>query len=130
MPRLWITSNRIRAVGVDGASWACFGCGTNVQAFPERAAIWFAGAMTRSGSSVAPALWLGLAGVVAVAVFFAPVTTGGWCADAPASRASVCGTFERSIVGIDTSLWLWLALSIVVGVITAIAVRSRRSSRP
>lgn len=86
--------------------------------------------MTRSGSSVASVLWLGIAGILAVAVFFAPVITGGWCADDPVSEASVCGTFERSILGIDTSLWLWLALSVIVGVITALKVRSRRSSRP
>lgn len=98
--------------------------------FPERALIWFAEAMTRSGSHVAPVLWLGIAGVLAVAVFFAPVITGGWCADAPVSGASACGTFERSIVGIDTSLWLWLALSVIVGVITILKARSRRSSRP
>ena len=77
-----------------------------------------------------PVLWLGIAGVLAVAVFFAPVITGGWCADAPIGGESVCGTFERSIVGIDTSLWLWLALSVIVGVITALRVRSHRSTRP
>lgn len=86
--------------------------------------------MTRSGSRVAAVLWLGIAGILAVAVFFAPVVTGEWCADAPIGGESVCGAFERSVVGIDTSLWLWLALSVIVGVITALRVRSLRSSRP
>ena len=86
--------------------------------------------MSRSGSRVASVVWLGIAAIVAVAVLFAPVITGGWCADAPVSGTSTCGTFERSIVGIDTSLWLWLALSAFVGVITALKARSRRSSRP
>lgn len=97
---------------------------------PRAATIWFAGAMTRSGPRVAPVLWLGIAGILGVAVLFAPVITGGWCADAPVSGASECGSFERSIVGIDTSLWIWLALSVIVGAITALKVRSRRSSRP
>lgn len=79
---------------------------------------------------MAPVVWLGIAGILAVAVLFAPVITGGWCADAPVGGTTTCGTFERSIVGIDTSLWLWLALSAVVGVITALKVRSRRSIRP
>jgi hypothetical protein len=86
--------------------------------------------MSRSGSRVAPVVWLGIAAIVAVAVLFAPVITGGWCADAPVSGTSTCGTSERSIVGIETSLWLWLALSALVGVITALKVRSRRPSRP
>lgn len=75
-------------------------------------------------------LWLGIAGVLVVAVFFAPVVTGGWCADAPVSGSSTCGTFERSIAGIDTSLWLWLALTVVVGAITVLKVQRLRSSRP
>ncbi|WP_274646451.1 hypothetical protein [Microbacterium sp. C7(2022)] len=86
--------------------------------------------MSRSGSRVAPVLWLGIAGVLVVAVFFAPVVTGGWCAGAPVSGSSTCGTFERSIIGMDTSLWPWLPLTVIVCTITALKVRRLRSSRP
>src|SRR5690606_14034984 len=65
-------------------------------------------------SSVARVVWLAVAGLVAVAVLFAPVVMGGWSADAPVGGTSACGTFQRSIVGIATSMWLWLALSGVV----------------
>ncbi|WES66047.1 hypothetical protein P0L94_08215 [Microbacter sp. GSS18] len=78
---------------------------------------------------VAPVVWLGVAGLVAVTVLFAPVVTGGWCADAPVGGTSVCGTFERSVLGIDTSIWLWLALSGAVTLTTVLAVRRRRADR-
>jgi len=60
------------------------------------------------------AAWLAGALVVAAAVF-APVTFGGFCADSLASGRSYCVTTARSLVGVETSLWLWLAASAVLG---------------
>ncbi len=79
---------------------------------------------------IARVVWLGVAGLVAVAVLFAPVIMGGWCADAPVGGTSTCATFQRSIVGIDTSMWLWLPLSGSVVLATVLAVRRRRAARP
>jgi hypothetical protein len=89
----------------------------------------FTGPMGIDRARVAPVVWLGIAGLVAVAVLFAPVVTGGWSADAPVGGTSMCGTFERSVLGIDTSIWLWLALSCAVTLATVLAVRRRRADR-
>lgn len=53
-------------------------------------------------------------GVLVAAVLFAPVIGGGWCADAPLAEASYCETWTRSVVGIDTSIWLWLGATAVL----------------
>ena len=60
-------------------------------------------------------LRLGLAlaaAILVAAVLFAPVGQTGYCAVAPASGASFCDTGARSLVGIDTSLWLWLGATV------------------
>jgi len=52
--------------------------------------------------------------VVLAAVLFAPLTFAGFCA--VATERSYCVTTARSLVGIDTSLWLWLgATAVLVG---------------
>ena len=71
---------RERALHAGGASRAGCGCPPDVQVFLERAIIWLAEPMMRSGSRVGSVLWLGITGIVAVTVFFAPVISGGWCA--------------------------------------------------
>ncbi|WP_268777894.1 hypothetical protein [Microbacterium sp. Root166] len=41
----------------------------------------------------------------------------------------MCETFQRSLIGIDTNVWLWLASVAVVVAVTAAAVRRRRTAR-
>lgn len=84
--------------------------------------------MTAAQRSPAAIMWLGAAGLIAASILFAPVISGGWCADAPVSGASLCMTFQRSLVGIETNVWLWLASVAVVVAITAVALRRRRTT--
>ena len=84
--------------------------------------------MTAALRSPATIIWLGAAGLLGASILFAPVVRGGWCADAPLSGASVCETFQRSLIGIDTNVWLWLASVAVVVAVTAAAVRRRRTT--
>ena len=81
-------------------------------------------------SRVAIVVLLGMAGLVAVAVLFAPIITGGWCTDAPVSAISTCETIQRSLIGIDTSMWLWLTLTGVVVVATVLVARGSWAKRP
>lgn len=76
--------------------------------------------------SVAAAIWVGVTAAVVVSVLLAPVVTGGWCADAPVGGTSVCGSFERSLVGIDTNVWIWLGAITIVAVVTIVIAHRRR----
>jgi hypothetical protein len=59
-----------------------------------------------------------LAGAIVVAsVLFAPFSSAGFCADAPAADQSYCATTVRSPIGLETSLWLWLGATVVLGVL-------------
>lgn len=84
--------------------------------------------MTQRERSAASLVWLGAAGLLGASLVFAPMISGGWCADAIRGGRSICGSFQRSLIGIDTNVWLWLASMAVVVVITLAAVRRRRSS--
>lgn len=91
--------------------------------------VWLAERMAPRPRSSASIIWLGVVGLLAAAFLFAPVISGGWCADAPLAERTLCVSFQRSLIGIETNVWLWLAASAVVVVITAAAVRRRRKSR-
>jgi hypothetical protein len=84
--------------------------------------------MTPAGRSVTAIVWLGVAGLLGVSVLFAPVIHGGWCADAPLAEASMCGTFQRSLIGVDTNVWTWLVAVAVVIFATIVAIRRRRNA--
>lgn len=84
--------------------------------------------MTHRERSAASIAWLGVAGLLAASLVFAPVVAGGWCADAADGGTSVCGSFQRSLIGIDTNIWLWLGSMAVVVVVTLAALRRRRTS--
>jgi len=77
--------------------------------------------------SAAVVIWCGALAAIIVSVLLAPVINGGWCADAPVGGTSECGTFQRSLIGLDTSVWLWLAALALVAVITVVWARPRRS---
>lgn len=81
--------------------------------------------MTTRESSVAAVIWLGALASVAVSLLFAPIIQGGWCSDAPVGGTSVCGSFQQSLVGIDTNPWIWLATIAGIAAITVL-VASRR----
>lgn len=76
------------------------------------------------------ALWVAAA-VVACAVVFAPVFTVGYCADSPVADRSFCDISQRSVLGAETSLWLWLGVTVVAAAITGMLAASAptRSSR-
>jgi hypothetical protein len=82
--------------------------------------------MASRKKSVAAVIWAGVGVSVVVSVFLAPIINGGWCADAPAGGTSVCGSFQRSLVGIDTSMWVWLAAMAIVAFVTFAVARGRR----
>jgi hypothetical protein len=81
-----------------------------------------------SPSGVRIAAWVAAAVVIA-AVLFAPVLTSGYCAVAPASGESYCGSASRSILGIDTSLWLWVAATLGLGALAWWLARRPRRDR-
>lgn len=82
--------------------------------------------MTPRQRSATSIIWLGVAGLLGVSVLFAPVINGGWCADAPLAEASICGTFQRSLIGVDTNIWIWLVSVAGVVFATIVAARKRR----
>lgn len=68
--------------------------------------------------------------VVAVALLLAPILTTGFCADSSQPGESYCVSTQRSVVGIETSVWLWAAVTIAIVVVgTVLAVRARRRDR-
>jgi hypothetical protein len=64
----------------------------------------------------------GVLAAVVVTVLLFPFVSGGWCADAADPGTSSCGTFQRSVVGIDTSIWFWLGGLAIVAFFTVLAV--------
>jgi hypothetical protein len=74
-------------------------------------------------------LWC-LGAVFVAAVLFAPITGGGYCADAPVAGDSYCVSWTRSIVGIDSTLWLWLGATVILtGAAWWLSRRSRTTDR-
>lgn len=63
--------------------------------------------------------------LVLVSLALAPVLTMGWCADAPPGGTSVCGSRQTSVLGIESSLWLWIGAVILVVLAVAGRVVSR-----
>ncbi|PSL37384.1 hypothetical protein CLV49_0991 [Labedella gwakjiensis] len=86
--------------------------------------------MTRRPRPAARAAVFGALAAVVVTVLLFPFVSGGWCADATDPDASVCGTFQRSIVGIDTSIWFWLGGLAVVGFFTVLAINRTATGQP
>lgn len=85
----------------------------------------------QTGRSRLGNVWLvGMVCLVTVAVLFAPIIVVGWCEDSAPGGTSSCGTSQRSLIGIDTSIWLWLALSAIVVIATALVARGGWTRRP
>lgn len=82
--------------------------------------------MSSSRSSVVPVVWVGVLAALLATFLFAPIISGGWCADAPAGRTSICGSFQKSLVGLDTNVFIWLGAIAVVVVATLVVARRRR----
>lgn len=68
-------------------------------------------------------IWSGVAAAGVASVFLAPLIQVGWCADAPISGRSVCATYQQSLLGVPTNIWIWLAAVSLIAVCTAIAGR-------
>ncbi len=64
-------------------------------------------------------LWTVIAALALAFVLFAPLFGAGICVDAQDSSKSYCRDWQTSIVGIETTLWMWLGAS---GVIVAIGL--------
>lgn len=86
-------------------------------------AAWFAVAMSQRQRSQAPTVVLGALAGLLVTVLFAPILTKGWCYDAVEGGESSCGSVQTSVVGIESSLWLWGGAVIVVVAATLLSVR-------
>lgn len=81
--------------------------------------------MEMRNRSRAATVWLGVLAAVVVTVALAPLMTAGWCADADESGTSTCGSYQTSLVGIETTVWLWLAAVVIVIVVTVLIARPR-----
>lgn len=68
---------------------------------------------------------LGVLAGLLVTVLFAPILTKGWCYDAAEGGESTCGSVQTSIVGIESSFWLWAGALIVVVAATSMLLRRR-----
>lgn len=73
-------------------------------------------------------VWLGILALVAATVAFTPVVTVGWCADADETGTSACRSSATSLVGIETSLWLWGVVIAAIVITTVVLARSRGAS--
>lgn len=82
--------------------------------------------MSRRRNSVATIIWFGVLAGLLVTFVLAPIVNGGWCADAPAGYESTCGSFQKSLLGFDTNVFLWLGALAVVVVATLVVLRRRR----
>jgi len=81
--------------------------------------------MTAPRRGVAAIVAWGVTAAVAATVALAPVMTGGWCADASTPDASACVTYQRSVLGAESTWWIWgIALVIVAGA-TVLVARGR-----
>jgi hypothetical protein len=62
-------------------------------------------------------------------LLFAPLISGGWCADADENGTSVCGSFQRSLFGFETNWWIWFGVIAAIVIATSVVARSvsRRS---
>lgn len=88
--------------------------------------------MSSSRTPVLRVVGGGVLAALAVTVVLAPLFTTGWCADAAEGGTSVCGSYASSLVGIQTSAWVWLgvlAVVVVVTVVAAVAVHRRQRAQ-
>lgn len=70
-------------------------------------------------------VWLGILAAVIATVAFAPIVTVGWCADGDETGTSTCGTYQASLIGIETNIWLWVVVFAAVVIATAVLARRR-----
>jgi hypothetical protein len=85
----------------------------------------YVGAMTAHRRSVAAVVWCGLAAVIAVSVALAPIRTVGWCAFASGGGGAVCSELQESLIGIESTPWVWLISVSAVVALAAIAALAR-----
>jgi len=53
-------------------------------------------------------LWTGAGALLVAFVLFAPLFEAGICVDAQDTSRSYCRDWQTSLVGMETSLWMWL----------------------
>lgn len=76
-------------------------------------------------------LWWSAIAALGVSVLFAPIITYGWCADGVEGGTSTCGSSQHSVVGIPSSIWMWIGSMVVVMIVTGVLViRGRRHDQP
>ena len=80
--------------------------------------------------SAAATLWGGAMAALGVSVLFAPIITYGWCADGVEDGTSACGSSQHSIVGIPSSIWIWIASMVAVVLVTAVRAKRQRHDAP
>ncbi|MEV4688219.1 hypothetical protein [Microbacterium sp. LWH3-1.2] len=81
--------------------------------------------MAARRSAVGTLGW-GVIAALGVSVLFAPILTYGWCADGVEDGTSTCGSSEHSIVGIPSSIWIWMGSMVAVVIVTAVLVKRRQ----
>ncbi|GAA4349159.1 hypothetical protein GCM10023087_14550 [Microbacterium rhizosphaerae] len=77
----------------------------------------------RRRKCLAGVMWSGVAAAGVASLFLAPLIQVGWCADAPGSGQSLCSSYQQSLLGVPTNIWIWLATITLIAVSTAIAGR-------
>ncbi|MFF5624622.1 hypothetical protein [Microbacterium sp. LWH10-1.2] len=74
------------------------------------------------------ALWIVLGCLLLTTVLFAPVFGAGMCVDAQDSANSYCREWQTSLIGLETTPWMWLALSATAVVVALLVVRPFRAN--
>ncbi|WP_433675925.1 hypothetical protein [Microbacterium gorillae] len=59
-------------------------------------------------------LWTGVGASAVAFVLFAPLFRAGMCVDAQDSARSFCRDWYTSLIGVETSLWMWVGGSAVL----------------
>jgi hypothetical protein len=84
--------------------------------------------MSQRHRSQAQAVVLGVLAGLLVTILFPPIITKGWCYDTVEGGESWCGSVQTSVVGIESSTWLWGGAVIIVLVATLLSLRRMRGS--
>ncbi|MBO9625915.1 MAG: hypothetical protein J7484_06035 [Microbacterium sp.] len=75
------------------------------------------------------ALWTVVGALALGFLLFAPLFSAGICVDAQDTSKSYCRDWQTSIVGIETTLWMWLGASgvlVAIGLLVVGLVHRRR----
>lgn len=87
-------------------------------------------AAERSPERTAVTLVAAFIAALVVSLVIAPAVTGGFCNDSADPAETYCGSLPpRSIIGLETNMWVWIGALLAIAVITGCVLLRRRSRR-